>query len=123
MNGLIRSPNLRDPDGFYAALVTTHEGFSDEASGLLNARLVLILANHIGDPQVLQEALALARGAARDGRAAESGSGLPRAEPDGGANRAGHRGTGEAATGAEKVRSAAADTGPPIGRPETGEEP
>ena len=61
MSGLIRSPNLRDPDGFYAALVTAHQGLSDEASELLNARLVLILANHIGDPQVLREALALAR--------------------------------------------------------------
>jgi hypothetical protein len=61
MSSLIQSPNLRDPDGFYAALVTAHDGLSDETSELLNARLVLILANHIGDPQVLQEALALAR--------------------------------------------------------------
>ena len=61
MSGLIRSPNLRDPDGFYAALVTAHQGLSDEASELLNARLVLILANHVGDPDVLREALALAR--------------------------------------------------------------
>ena len=62
MSSLIRSPNLRDPDGFYAALVTAHQGLSDEASELMNARLVLILANHIGDPAVLTEALALARG-------------------------------------------------------------
>ncbi len=41
--------------------MTAHQGLSDEASELLNARLVLILANHIGDPEVLQEALALAR--------------------------------------------------------------
>ena len=61
MSGLIRSPNLRDPDGFYAALVTAHQSLSDEASELLNARLVLILANHIGDPDVLREALTLAR--------------------------------------------------------------
>lgn len=61
MSSLIQSPNLRDPDGFYAALVTAHHGLPDETSELLNARLVLILANHIGDPQVLQEALALAR--------------------------------------------------------------
>ena len=51
MSGLIQSPNLRDPDGFYAALVTAHQGLSDEASELLNARLVLILANHVGDPE------------------------------------------------------------------------
>ena len=61
MSSLIQSPNLRDPDGFYAALVTAHQGLSDEASELLNARLVLILANHVGDPEALSEALALAR--------------------------------------------------------------
>jgi hypothetical protein len=55
------SPNLEDPDGFYAAYVGAHQGLSDEASELLNARLVLILANHIGDLEVLREALALAR--------------------------------------------------------------
>ena len=62
MTRLIQSPNLQDPDGFYAALVTVHQGLSDEQSELLNARLVLILANHIGDPTVLREALVLARG-------------------------------------------------------------
>jgi Protein of unknown function (DUF2783) len=61
MSGLIRTPNLRDPDGFYAALVTAHQGLSDEGSALLNARLVLILANQVGDSQILEEALALAR--------------------------------------------------------------
>jgi hypothetical protein len=61
MSKLVQSPNLQDPDGFYAALVTAHQGLPDEASELLNARLVLILANHIGDPAVLREALALAR--------------------------------------------------------------
>jgi hypothetical protein len=61
MSSLIQSPKLPDPDAFYAALVTAHQGLSDEASELLNARLVLILANHIGDPNVLREALALAR--------------------------------------------------------------
>ena len=62
MNSLIRSPNLRDPDGFYASLVHVHQGLSDEASQLVNARLVLILANQIGDPAILAEALVLARG-------------------------------------------------------------
>jgi hypothetical protein len=61
MSSLIQSPNLPDPDAFYAALVAAHQGLSDEASELLNARLVLILANHIGDPNVLREALTLAR--------------------------------------------------------------
>jgi hypothetical protein len=58
---LIRHPNLHDPDGFYAALIAAHEGLSEGATGdLLNARLALILANHVGDPDVLREALALA---------------------------------------------------------------
>ena len=61
MSGLIRDPNLRDPDGFYAALIAAHESLPDEAAAsLLNARLVLILANHVGEPDVLREALALA---------------------------------------------------------------
>jgi hypothetical protein len=58
---LNRAPNLHDADGFYAAFVAAHEGLPDAASELLNARLVLILANHIGDPAVLDEALRLAR--------------------------------------------------------------
>jgi hypothetical protein len=48
-------------DDFYEALIRAHEGLSDTDSHALNARLVLILANHIGDLAVLQEALALAR--------------------------------------------------------------
>jgi Protein of unknown function (DUF2783) len=48
-------------DDFYEALIRTHEGLSEAASHPLNARLVLILANHIGDLTVLREALALAR--------------------------------------------------------------
>ena len=54
------APNIPDPDGFYAELLGAHEGLSDEASTALNARLVLILANHIGDRTVLTEALAAA---------------------------------------------------------------
>ena len=57
-----RSSNLRDPDGFYAALIEAHRGLSDQESELLNARLALILANHIGEPEVLADALMLARG-------------------------------------------------------------
>jgi hypothetical protein len=48
-------------DDFYASLMRAHQGLSDAQSQALNARLVLILANHIGDLAVLQEALALAR--------------------------------------------------------------
>jgi hypothetical protein len=52
---------LPDPDRAYRVLIEAHRGLSDEESAALNTRLVLILANHIGDRQVLEEALALAR--------------------------------------------------------------
>jgi hypothetical protein len=48
-------------DDFYEALIDSHRGLSDEASRLLNARLILLLANHIGDLRVLREALGAAR--------------------------------------------------------------
>jgi len=48
-------------DDFYDALIAAHRGLSDGQSELLNARLVLLLANHVGDLDVLREALALAR--------------------------------------------------------------
>ena len=54
-------PNLPDPDGFYAALIDAHEGLSEEGSAALNARLILILANHIGDEQTLTQALEAAK--------------------------------------------------------------
>jgi len=52
-----------DYDDFYEALLATHEGLSTEQSHALNARLVLLLANHIADIQVLRQAMALARSA------------------------------------------------------------
>lgn len=72
MSGLQRAPGFFVPgeparhlhlagDRFYEALVAAHEGLSDAQSDLLQARLVLLLANHIGDVAVLEEALALAR--------------------------------------------------------------
>lgn len=48
-------------DDFYEALIETHRGLSDAQSELVNAKLVLLLANHIGDISVLREALRLAR--------------------------------------------------------------
>jgi hypothetical protein len=58
---LKRDPNIPDPDGLYAALIEAH-GDLDEAESLaLNARLVLLLANHVGDPAVVREAIAAAR--------------------------------------------------------------
>jgi hypothetical protein len=49
-------------DDVYAALIEAHEGLSAEESARLNARLILILINHIGDPEVISEALGVARG-------------------------------------------------------------
>ena len=60
MSTLNTSPNLAAPDEFYAALLEAHEGLSKAESDALNARLILILSNHIGDMTVLKEALALA---------------------------------------------------------------
>ena len=58
---LITTPNIADADGFYAALLAAHRGLTDAQSHAMNARLVLILANHLGDRAVLNQALALAR--------------------------------------------------------------
>ena len=48
-------------DDFYDALIAGHRGLSDEQSELMQARLVLLLANHVGDLALLREAIALAR--------------------------------------------------------------
>ena len=57
---LIREPNLKDPDGLYAAILDAHADLSEKESIALNARLVLLLANHIGDEEVVREALTIA---------------------------------------------------------------
>lgn len=65
-------PNFNEPgkryfrefspgDDFYEALIDTHRDLSDEQSALLNAKLILLLANHIGDITVLRSAMQLAR--------------------------------------------------------------
>jgi len=51
----------RPGDDFYEALIEAHRGLDDEQSERLNARLILLLANHIGELGVLREALAAAR--------------------------------------------------------------
>ena len=48
-------------DDFYEALIDTHRDLSDEQSAMVNARLILLLANHIGDIGVLREAMRIAR--------------------------------------------------------------
>ena len=61
MSKLVTTSRFPDPDAAYAILVEAQRGLAPEASAALNARLVLILANHIGEPDVLREAAALAR--------------------------------------------------------------
>ena len=48
-------------DDFYEMLIETHRDLSDEQSEMVNARLILLLANHIGDISVLREAMTIAR--------------------------------------------------------------
>ncbi|MDW3225324.1 MAG: DUF2783 domain-containing protein [Paracoccaceae bacterium] len=54
-------PNIKDPDGFYDALISAHEGLDKAQSDAMNARLILILANHIGDQDALRQAIDTAR--------------------------------------------------------------
>ncbi len=61
---LITTPHLDAPDDFYEALIDCHRDLSIDASHALNARLVLLLANHVGAQEVLMQALRAARGSA-----------------------------------------------------------
>ena len=61
MAGLMTEPRFADADAAYALLASVARGLSAEESAAFNARLVLLLANHIGDAEVLREAIALAR--------------------------------------------------------------
>lgn len=54
-------PNFSDPDRFYAALTDIHRELDRQQSECVNARLILLLANHIGDFDTLQDALAIAK--------------------------------------------------------------
>ncbi|MBM3361807.1 MAG: DUF2783 domain-containing protein [Betaproteobacteria bacterium] len=65
---LIRQPQIADPDGFYDELIASQRDLSEEQADLLLAKLVLILANHIGNRQVLRQALELARSNTLEGR-------------------------------------------------------
>ena len=57
MADLTLTPNINGADDFYAELLAAHEGLEKPDSDALNARLVLVLANHIGDRAVLSQAL------------------------------------------------------------------
>ena len=61
---LITDANLTAPDDFYEALIDAHRELTPAQSQALNARLVLLLANHIGDLDVLRQALDAARASA-----------------------------------------------------------
>ncbi|WP_421702044.1 DUF2783 domain-containing protein [Aliiroseovarius sp.] len=61
MSDLNLQPNIAGADDFYAELLAAHEGLSKADSDALNARLVLVLANQVGDRAVLSEALKVAK--------------------------------------------------------------
>ena len=61
MSTLNTETNFDDADAFYAELLSIHEGCNDKASGAINARLILLLANHIGDTNVLSQAMQAAK--------------------------------------------------------------
>jgi hypothetical protein len=62
--GLIRSANIPDPDAFYKELMDNQRGLDEQQAAEMNARLVLLLANHIGDRAILSEAIVIASGVA-----------------------------------------------------------
>ncbi len=61
LSKLQTEPNFANPDDFYEDLIALHQDLSEEQSHMANARLILLLANHIGDPDVLRAAMAAAR--------------------------------------------------------------
>ena len=61
MATLNTEPNMKAPDDFYEQLIALHRDLSEGESALVNAKLVLLLANHIGDAEVLGAAMAAAR--------------------------------------------------------------
>lgn len=61
MSDLNLNQNIDKPDDFYADLLSAHEGLSKAESDAFNARLILVLANHIGDREVIKDALAAAK--------------------------------------------------------------
>ena len=56
-DGFESAPRLTDPDGFYARLIGLHENLDAEAGSRLNARIILLMANQIGDDAVLHAIL------------------------------------------------------------------
>jgi Protein of unknown function (DUF2783) len=71
---LLLEPNISDPDEFYAELLALHEGRSKAESDAINARLILILANHVGDLSILRQAMETAARATGKATRDEGGS-------------------------------------------------
>ena len=65
-------PNLDAPDDFYEALIDAHRDLSATQSHQLNAKLILLLANHIGQLDVLKQALQIARDSTLEDASPES---------------------------------------------------
>jgi hypothetical protein len=61
MQKLILEPNLSSTDDFYQMLIDMHQGLDDAESQLVNAKLILLLSNHIGELGILREAMDIAR--------------------------------------------------------------
>ena len=61
---LVTEPNIERPDDFYQALIEAHAGLTEQQSAALNARLILLLANQVGDLATLKAAIAAAKQAA-----------------------------------------------------------
>ena len=72
---LITTPNLEDADGIYEALMDAHRALDPAAARRFDARLVLLLANHIGSATVVRAAIAAAR------EASPSAAGPPPTDP------------------------------------------
>lgn len=75
MATLTIKPNIARPDDFYSRLLAAHDGKTKAESDALNARLILILSNHIGDREVLDQAIQLAAesdGQPQDGKPAQA---------------------------------------------------
>ena len=70
MARLVDTPNLADPDRAYRMLTEAHRGLSDEESARLETRLLLLLVNHVGDLEVLAEAIQAAKAAGAPARTA-----------------------------------------------------
>ena len=63
-------PNIKNHDDFYQELIDMHRDLSEDQSLSVNAKLILLLANHIGDTDVLSEAMQIARADLDESRAA-----------------------------------------------------